>query len=171
MSLIPERATYAITNKSFEAHEYFYGSLLDINNLKGKTVLDLGSGKSSFAKELKNKGINAFSLDMFDGESPNKNLHVRGFADALPFKNNVFDFIYSSWSVFSHLCESKEIQEKSLREVYRTLKPGGKIIIDPVFYNRIKELLKEVNIPIKITKKNKNKSWQNLYTVQIEKIK
>jgi ubiquinone/menaquinone biosynthesis C-methylase UbiE len=46
-----------------------------------------------------------------------------GFADALPYADSAFDRVLSSF-MFHHL--SREVKEKTLREVVRVLRPGGR---------------------------------------------
>ena len=46
----------------------------------------------------------------------------RGFSDELPYKNESFDRVFSSF-MFHHLDE--QVREKTLKEVLRVLKPGG----------------------------------------------
>jgi ubiquinone/menaquinone biosynthesis C-methylase UbiE len=47
----------------------------------------------------------------------------QGFADALPYADGSFDRVLSSF-MFHHL--SRDVKEKTLREVRRVLKPGGR---------------------------------------------
>ncbi len=46
-----------------------------------------------------------------------------GTAESLPFENNFFDLVVLAW-VLEHL----EHPEKAFQEIYRALKPGGKVI-------------------------------------------
>ena len=49
---------------------------------------------------------------------------VQASGDALPFKNGVFDFVYC-WGVLHHTKDPS----KTLREVWRVVKPGGRLAI------------------------------------------
>lgn len=58
------------------------------------------------------------------GQAPDKSIQWRGDASALPFKDGILDFVYSS-----HLIEDFPDWYPYLREWARVLKPGGYIII------------------------------------------
>jgi ubiquinone/menaquinone biosynthesis C-methylase UbiE len=48
----------------------------------------------------------------------------QGFADTLPYPSNSFDAVFSSF-MFHHL--ETDVKERTLREVQRVLKPGGRL--------------------------------------------
>ena len=78
-----------------------------------KKLLDLGCGDNFFIKSFKN--IYAVGLDKKYGHDIEENLDYR---------NNYFDYI-TMLAVIEHLND----YEKVVRECYRILKPGGKLII------------------------------------------
>lgn len=102
---------------------------------KVKKCLDVGCGYGRIASIIANKHPNIFiyGVDI----SPtfvslfNNKLQKRGKAYVadirnLPFQDNFFDVI---WVVVSFMyLEKKEDQEKAMRELFRVLKIGGKII-------------------------------------------
>ena len=176
------REEYEITNRSLAFIQknlytrFHFIKKLNPKELREKTVLDVGCGLSSLTKELREKGVNAYSIDMHDSKPPNKGTHVRGFAEKMPFKNRLFDFVYSTWSLFSYI-EDRDIKRNALKEICRVLKPGGKLRMSIVNLRGIEKLLKETNIPMKITNHFKPKYNFNSITlekehfVEIEKLK
>ncbi len=70
---------------------------------------------------------------------------VAGFAHSLPFQDNSFDLIFDKEAISKYATsqdydfvdkstpEEKELFRKSLREMIRVLKPGGKIRIGDIF--------------------------------------
>jgi len=151
-----QRSSYAVTNRSFNfLQKRFYPNMLNISELQGKTFLDIGSGKSDLVTELRKRGVNAVSIDMQRLKPQNADTHVRGLADQMPFKDKVFDYIYSTWSLFTYGCESSQVQINALKESYRVLKQGGVLRLSPVRAQTINERLIESRLPFKITKNNK----------------
>jgi ubiquinone/menaquinone biosynthesis C-methylase UbiE len=75
--------------------------------------------------------------------------YIRGMADQISFEDDTFDTVVSTYT----LCSVNPI-EKSLREMYRVLKPGGKLIFSEHgkapdeklerFQNRINPLWKRI---------------------------
>jgi len=148
------RTATLVTDRDLKfLQELTYKNMLNMRELVGKTVLDAGSGESAFAIELRNKGVNAFSIDMEKDEkytSPNGEIHTIGLIDKMPFAKEVFDFVFSSWSLFYYL-EHPKLQINGLKEIYRVLKPEGKLITSPVEVPLIEKRLKKSGLPMQIT--------------------
>lgn len=83
----------------------------------GGTMLDMGCGDGPFRQICSHTNLDYVGID-YDGTSP-----LLGDAHALPFKNESFDFIIS-FAVFEHIRNPFV----AIREVCRTLKPGGVFI-------------------------------------------
>ena len=88
------------------------------------SVLDLGSGTGASYKDLKGFEVTALdpneqmlSLNKFDRK-------IVGKGEALPFNENSFDNVICCF-VWRNISET----EKTMNEVYRVLKPGGKFIL------------------------------------------
>lgn len=105
---------------------------LDLSN--NQRILDLGCGRGFYLKainqlnpELKLTGldINPEYLNAAKEtiDSPRIKF-IKGDATNLPFENNSFDQIIAS-EILEHIKED----ERVIEEVYRVLKPGGKVII------------------------------------------
>lgn len=99
--------------------------LVDFND---KRILDAGCGIGMFMEKF-----SEFSNDVYGFEpDPRKveiakkkfrNVAVSG-AEKLPYKDNFFDIIW-----FHEVLEHVDDDRKSVRELVRVLKPGGKLII------------------------------------------
>ena len=101
------------------------------------TVLDAGCGNGKTM--LYRKDLNFYGIDKcknFVNICKSKDLNVYE-ADILqlPFENNSFDYVICT-AVIHHL-ESFERRKKAISELYRVLKPNGKLLIS-VWFN-IKE--------------------------------
>ena len=99
---------------------------LGISIQKDHSILDFGCGYGNLLEAFVQKGLNAKGVDIkaywLEG---NVNIHERmGVIDVenyrFPYDDNSFDMVCST-SVFEHVQGYK----KSLREIYRVLKPGG----------------------------------------------
>lgn len=122
-------------NESLE----FSNKLHEYENFKGKNVLDIGCGNGYVLSKYAEKGANVHGIDISDKaiELCNRrfslsNLNgnfVTGPAENLPFKNDFFDCV-CSMGVLHHVSDT----QKALEEIYRVLKPGGKLIL--MFYNK-----------------------------------
>jgi len=126
---------YAASLKGNEAspyHIYYekpatFGLLPD---LRGKSVLSLGCGSGMDSHSLKRQGASrSVGIDLSKKliqiaklEHPDCEFVV-GNMEQLPFNNEEFDLVYSSFAL--HYLPS---YEKALKEAFRVLKPAGVII-------------------------------------------
>ena len=112
----------------------------DFNLLKGLNVLEVGFGLGSDAVLLAKSSKNYFGTDLsevsYEVTSRRlklfglKNTHLKvGSSTNLEYENSFFDFVYS-WGVIHHSGNLK----KSLEEIYRVLKNGGRSKI--MVYNK-----------------------------------
>lgn len=97
-------------------------------------ILDLGCGTGTFVVMLKRQfaAVRIVGLDPDPKALRRAKIKARraavslqldqGFADELPYKNESFDRVFSSF-MFHHLEEQDS--EKTVKEVLRVLKPGG----------------------------------------------
>ncbi len=111
-----------------------YAEVLGINpeEMKDKLVLDIGSGSTErFGKDAAEVGIKVVSM------TPNaKEGAVTGRVQEMPFDENVFDYEVALYSVPFYLPLTKEEYTVCFKEVIRTLKPGGRAYLSPVFKNK-----------------------------------
>lgn len=97
---------------------------------RGKSVLDIGCGPGWVTVQYAQAGAQVSSVDLTSAavELTKKHLAYRGLtadvrqgnAEALPFDDNHFDMVFSS-GVLHHTPDTN----KSFRESFRVLKPGG----------------------------------------------
>jgi SAM-dependent methyltransferase len=121
--------------------EYEKQLMFNRNELKKKSVLDLGSGPEvKLAKELFDAGITTevvsvspdFSNEQYYNRAkkafPEAKI-IAAFGENLPFNNNSFDVEFA-FHVYEHI--NIEQFFKIVGEMARTLKPGGKAIFGPM---------------------------------------
>jgi len=97
-------------------------SLVDENT----KILDVGCGHVDFMKPTYKRSQHIYGLDpnlrtLERNEIINHKIH--GSVERIPFPNDYFDLVVSAW-VLEHL----EYPIKAFQEIYRTLKPGGKVV-------------------------------------------
>ena len=98
--------------------------------LSGSTILDLGCGSGRTVEWLLEKGYLAEGLDasavlIEEGLTRSSGLPIRvGNSDRLPYLDQMFDAVLleCTFTVF-------HFREVTLKEIYRVLKPDGKLII------------------------------------------
>lgn len=93
---------------------------------KGRILLDVGCGRGDFLEGFKHTGLDVYGLDYekcrshLTFEVQYANIETERF----PFNDQMFDVVFSK-SLIEHLFNP----ENFMRECYRVLKPGGRIII------------------------------------------
>ncbi|HNW23798.1 MAG TPA: class I SAM-dependent methyltransferase [Candidatus Dojkabacteria bacterium] len=100
---------------------------LILKNVNEKTyLLDVGCGHSTLLADIYSKTTNTYGIDP-DINALKRNTLIKNikncFVEKMPYKDNFFDLVICSW-VLEHLLEPK----KSFKEIYRVLKPSGKLI-------------------------------------------
>ena len=93
----------------------------------GGKVLDVGSGRGGFLREMARLGFDALGVE----PNPERIFEkvVKASAENLPFPNSHFDFVNCA-----EVSEHTDNPERMLREIFRVLKPGGRCYIS--FHNR-----------------------------------
>ena len=101
-------------------HSYVIADLMKESNGK---ILDLGCGIGILSDLYPNKDI--IGVDISDGMlSFNKNRWVKASAENLPFSDGYFDFVVCR-SLLHHLPSALV----GLKEIFRVLKKGGKVVM------------------------------------------
>ncbi len=95
----------------------------------GGKLLDLGSGEGAVAEFFQNHGCDVIAFDI--SEKALEKAKLRGLKIAqgdvegkLPFKDHTFDIVFWGDNV-EHLF----LPEKTLKEIFRILKPNGRLIL------------------------------------------
>jgi ubiquinone/menaquinone biosynthesis C-methylase UbiE len=137
--------------------------LLDSLALKGEEkVLDVGCGRGLLvigaAKRLKSgkaTGIDVWNPQDLSGNSPDSakaNAKLEGVADRvriencdarkLPYPDGNYEVVMSSLAL--HNIPEREEREQALREMWRVLKPGGRLLIFDILHTgRYAQVLRE----------------------------
>ena len=114
-----------------------------ITPLQGKRLLDLGTGTGRIPLLVKHLTTHITGIDLhWDMLREHKNQQKKtkeswGLLQAdfrfLPFRNNLFDLITAGWSISAIISGEKSHWKKQigfvLKEIHRTIKPDGAIII------------------------------------------
>ena len=167
--------------------------MISPEELRGKSVLDLGcftGGRIVYWKERyefgETKGIDINPVFEEAGRlfAKKKNIDIAfqtGIGEDLPYKPNSFDYIIS-YDVFEHVRDVEKVME----ECFRTLKPGGKLLV--VFPQYLQPLESHLGLVTRLpalhllfsgktiteaayeihTKKGKDASWYALKSPYLE---
>lgn len=101
-----------------------------IGSLRGKKILDVGAGKGDFLMACVERGYGAVGIELnpdkikIAREKSSVIQIIEGVAEHMPFADTSFDFI-NVGEVIEHVRDPKMV----LQEIYRVLKPGGKVYI------------------------------------------
>ena len=122
---------------SMGLHHVWKKILIETTTLKAKSkILDIAAGTADLSIEFlkKNKGFEVFHTDINLSmlKEGRKKLINKGKitpsilcdAEALPFPNNFFDCVTIGFGL-----RNMTNKEQALKEIYRVLSPGGKLVI------------------------------------------
>lgn len=131
--------TYNRTDRDlFELHDMmlYPPEYLRLERLQGKAVLDLACGDGSLVEELRRKGVEVTGLDVFlNGYQMSKDYYVKAGADDTGFADATFDLILATQGPLTY--ESGDVLAGVLKEIARILKPGGRLLVSPVYGKEI----------------------------------
>lgn len=129
---------YTHTHEAAEetGNRYLANLGLEWSGLKGKKILDVGALNAEFEHAARQRGIEVISIDKsvdFGGEymPPRDSKFVIANATTLPFRDASFDYVVAHMSVMQYVETSYRekpyllYMEDVLREIHRTLIPGG----------------------------------------------
>ncbi len=111
--------------------EYILGSGIDI--LKGKKVLEVGSGAGRFTELLASKAEELYTLDASEAIDYNKKnnskfgniYYTQADLFNIPFQDNTFDYVVCI-GVIQHTPDTM----LAIENLWKKVKPGGKLIFD-----------------------------------------
>ena len=114
--------------------------LVDFNAWGGRAVLDVGCGAGVEVVRFARGGARVVGLDLADSAAAltRQNLTQQGLnagvisadAEALPFPDNTFDFVYAH-GVIQYASDDRRV----VAECHRVLRPGGVVMFQA--YNRV----------------------------------
>ena len=146
---------------SMGLHHVWKKILIETTTLKANSkILDIAAGTADISIEFlkKNKGFEIFHTDinlamLKEGEKKLTNQgkitpSILCDAEALPFPNNYFDCVTIGFGL-----RNMTNKAKALKEIYRVLSPGGKVVI--LEFSKIWDPLKKIydNFSFKIVPK------------------
>jgi len=94
---------------------------------KGDKFLEIGPGRGDFLLAFKRLGLNCYGVDIEVNPNLSKEVEVKSGdveRDKLPYADSEFDVVYHK-----SLIEHMDSPDNLMREAYRVLKPGGKVIV------------------------------------------
>lgn len=148
--LATDAHTYQITHRdsSLLQHQAGYPRhWVDAKQLKGLKIVDLGCGGGNFVMEMRNQGVTRM-IGLDKALSPQQKAMDKVFCKAdmrrMPFASNSKDIMYSALGPFSFGDVPSEVQQECLQEIYRVLKPGGKLRLGKTEPCVIRDLLKQL---------------------------
>ena len=122
----------SFTNQRTTFNRLFENTKWKENHLKGKKVLEVGSGAGRFTEIFKKMGCKVSSVDLSDAifvnAKNNKSKNINFFKTsiyAMPFKKNYFDYIFC-FGVLQHLADG----DSAFNILLSFLKNNGRISID-----------------------------------------
>lgn len=141
--------------------EVFFGNRSEsevLEELRGKTILDVGCGLTPFTKDSMFQACHSAGIDFYgvdpklaeglqfgafdrlkiaasggegmDSNAPGEDHRLGIYSDDLPFDDGSVDLILSSWALFVWITDP-QILESVFAEAARVLKPGGEVRIYP----------------------------------------
>jgi SAM-dependent methyltransferase len=109
-----------------------FSALIPFDDLRGKDVLEIGSGTGVHTKLLAAAGARVSAVDLTPTavELTSRRLELAGLAadvreadaESLPYGDSTFDFVWS-WGVIHHSADTDRV----VAEIARVLRPGGRL--------------------------------------------
>ncbi|WP_061243567.1 class I SAM-dependent methyltransferase [Leptospira interrogans] len=141
-----------LVNKSDEKHMHALLRLIKMHMHKTDKILDIccGYGRVTIPLLLESFDVKGIDISpeliekaILDSKKCGISDDIFKVADMkkLPYEDNLFDFSFCIWASFNFL-NNKEDQITSLNEMYRTLKIGGKVLIECPFHENFDGLVK-----------------------------
>lgn len=120
----------AISGRRWEVYSEELG--IKAKALKGKKILNFGSGRSNIGKNLKKEGVECKVVDLdlcYRPQKVTERNFVQGNGRMLSFKNDAFNDVFALWTTYQIPLDAKEM-------VFGELMRVGEILhIAPVFGN------------------------------------
>ncbi len=134
-----------------EAHSRRLISLAELS--RGERVLDMGAGAGETLSLLRSLGCEARGID----RAPRSPEVERGDFLCAPYPDGSFDAVISQCAFFV-----SGDQAGALREAYRLLRPGGKLLLSDLFFVPPETLLGEAGFALRHAE-NLTAQWREYY--------
>ncbi len=120
---------------------------------RGARILDMGAGAGEALRLLRESGFDAVGIDLVPrGKSVEQGDLLRA-----PFPDGGFDAVLSQCAFFV-----SGDQPAALREAYRLLKPGGKLLLSDLFFDDPAALLRAAGFTI-LCAEDLTEAWREYY--------
>jgi len=124
---------YDVLNLLIPYQELLNAVVEELDIKKGEKVLEAGCGTGNLALKIKEKGGEVIGLDnceealkVYKRKDSSANTILADLSGKLPFPDNYFDKIASNNTLYTF---PKQKQLEILKEFFRILKRGGKVVI------------------------------------------
>ncbi len=125
--------TYDVLNEVVPYQQLVRSIVEEAHLQKGMIVLDAGVGTGNVAMKMKLDNVRVIGIDTAEEglerwgqKDVSAESMVHNLEDLLPFDSNFFDVIVSNNTLYA---VSRDKRDEVVKEFYRVLKPGGKIVI------------------------------------------
>jgi SAM-dependent methyltransferase len=118
-----------------EAENFIHRLVNHLQLKPGSMLLDVACGKGRHCKILASLGFDVTGIDIspesieYAKQSEADNLHFFVHDMRLPFSSNYFDHAFNFFTSFGYFRTRRE-HDAAIRTIARSLKPGGKFVID-----------------------------------------
>lgn len=138
-----QRIYYGRTNRGYDElrGEYkhlvamYPPALLNAEDLRGKRVLDAGTGDGKLVTDLREMGIDAVGIDIFlnPEQQEQSEAFIQSDLRSTPLPANSIDVVYSTFSIFSYEWDNHKVLREVIIELRRVLKNGGVVRVAPIW--------------------------------------
>jgi len=118
-----------------EAKSFIHQLIEHLQPPQGSLMLDIACGKGRYSKTLASLGFNVTGIDIspdsiaFAKQFEREGLEFFVHDMRLPFYTNYFDYAFNFFTSFGYFKTRRE-HDSAVRTIARSLKPGGKFVID-----------------------------------------
>jgi glycosyltransferase involved in cell wall biosynthesis/ubiquinone/menaquinone biosynthesis C-methylase UbiE len=123
-----------VEHHRYDVYAPWMPKVMEFDKHAGELVLEVGGGMGTDLSQFAKHGALVTDVDLSEGhlKLAQENFRLRGLtgrfvhhdAELLPFDDNTFDLVYSN-GVIHHTPNTS----RAVREIFRVLKPGGRVIV------------------------------------------